>query len=351
VSFFSIIGISIGLAALIIITSIISGMGTGIQEKIFDTPHLITKSEIKNNNIKESYNYGNKELFVSYKNKNNLFEVVSYDKEVLKNKIKINNVVESLLYSEKYTAIIPSSFSRMFGLEYENVVGKNIKLINMDEIRHTILGSFPLNINFKVIGMYYNVGLENKIYMSPESFSKITKRKKINKEMVLFEPLLINEINNEDIIYKWTDSFGDLYSAIEMEINMIYLFVISIITISLINLYSSLNILVNEKRKDIAIMKSFGFSNIIIYKIFIFKGFLNALIGCILGSTIGLLICYNFVEILSFFNVKGFYFSVNVNIKEVIIINLIILLLGIIVSLYPSYSAVNTIAKKELYCE
>ena len=130
-----------------------------------------------------------------------------------------------------------------------------------------------------------------------------------------------------------------------------FIILLLIIVVAAFNLISSLIMLVNNKRKDIGILKMIGLTNTQILKIFIINGFLIGLMGTIIGLILGLAFCYNINEIkefienatnLTLFSEEIYFFSqlpVIIDFKEIILIVMISLLLSFVATIYPAYKA------------
>ena len=79
-----------------------------------------------------------------------------------------------------------------------------------------------------------------------------------------------------------------------------FLILTLIIIVAAFNLISSMVMLVNNKKKDIGILRSLGLSRNEILRIFIMSGFMIGMIGTILGLIIGIAFCHNINEIKAF---------------------------------------------------
>jgi lipoprotein-releasing system permease protein len=352
ISLFTILGVSMGICALIIISSVMGNLTGSKLKDMFTNPHIVSKNEIKNKYVKNVFDYYNMEILLKTKNKTRLVEVAAYSKLTEKFKKNLFNHSKDLenFDNEKYKIILPREY-----VEYISdriYIGAYVYLVNINKMRYTPLGSFPLKIKFQIAGFYKGVQYNPTLYISQESFKKLTNDEDyFNKEMELFNPFDIDKFDQELIKKSWLTVVGDRYSTIIMEKNIIYIFAFSIVLISLINLYSSLNILVNEKRKDISMLKSMGYSNNIIYRIFLLKGLLNSFLGSFIGSIFGILFVSYFNEIISFFEIKNLNIKLIINYQEIIILNIIVLLLSVFISTYPAYKAIKIKSSKELSCE
>ena len=101
----------------------------------------------------------------------------------------------------------------------------------------------------------------------------------------------------------WRDLNPSLFNAIQVERNVMFLILLLIIVVAAFNLISSMIMLVNNKSRDIGILRTLGVTKYQLIKIFIMNGFLIGFIGTILGLILGMLFCFNINEIKSFIEI------------------------------------------------
>ena len=89
----------------------------------------------------------------------------------------------------------------------------------------------------------------------------------------------------------WTRLWPNLFSALELEKTVYFLVLLLMVLIGAFNILSTLIMVVMEKKKDIAILRSMGATQQSIRRIFLFKGLLIGVVGTILGVILGLLVC------------------------------------------------------------
>ncbi len=152
-------------------------------------------------------------------------------------------------------------------------------------------------------------------------------------------------------VYTWADLNESLFSALKVERNVMFIILSLIIIVAAFNIISGLTILVKNKTRDIAILKSIGVQNKSITKIFFMVGFLigstATLFGILLGVVFSLYI-ENIRQFLSsIFNISLFpeeiYFlskmPSEININSIFIIAFCSILVTILVSIYPAKQA------------
>ena len=130
-----------------------------------------------------------------------------------------------------------------------------------------------------------------------------------------------------------------------------FLILLLIILVAAFNLISSMIMLVNNKKKDIGVLRTLGVTRFQLLKIFVLNGFSIGFIGTILGFFLGITFCLNINEIKTFielftdselFAEEIYFFSnlpVIIDFREIVIIVLISLSLSFLATIYPSFMA------------
>jgi lipoprotein-releasing system permease protein len=171
------------------------------------------------------------------------------------------------------------------------------------------------------------------------------------EEIKQYRPIIKKAINDKYFISDWQDLHRQYFNQLQVERNVMFLILTLIILVAAFNIISSLIMLVKDKGKDIAILKTIGASKKSIMRIFIISGSFIGLVGTTLGAFLGLLICYNIQSIQGFlerllnaeFFPKEVYFIAHlpseVDYGEVTTVILMALLLSFLATIYPSYKA------------
>ena len=120
----------------------------------------------------------------------------------------------------------------------------------------------------------------------------------------------IKKLNQNYFVYSWTDLNKSLFSALKVERNVMFVILTLILIVAAFNIISGLTILIKNKTKEIAILKTLGLSNISIIRSFFLTGFTIGLIATILGIFLGILFSINIEDIRYFlstiFNIEIF---------------------------------------------
>ena len=232
----------------------------------------------------------------------------------------------------------------------------------------TPLGTLPKQENFKIGGIF-NTGFiefdQNIIFMNINDALSIFDKEysDLNIEIFIEDPLKANslkekiyKINQNYFVYTWSDLNKSLFSALKVERNVMFIILSLIIVVAAFNIISGLTILIKNKTKEIAILKTLGLSNRSIRKTFFLTGLTIGFFATISGIFFGILFSANIEKIRIFlskvFNLEIFpsdiYFldelPSEINLNSILIIFIISLAISAIASYLPArkISKMNT---------
>tara|TARA_Y100000816_G_scaffold14345_1_gene9395 strand:- start:2904 stop:4130 length:1227 start_codon:yes stop_codon:yes gene_type:complete len=383
ISIFSFIGISLGVAVLIIVMSVMNGFRSELINKIvgFNAHAVIKPYENKvllNNNILKNLKNFSNNIVIS-NNSEGIVLNKDYTKGILirgytnedfkKLDISKNDFKGNKNLYRKHISI---------GRELSSILNVNIgdKIVIMSPYGiNTIVGSLPKQEAFIVDSIFHSGLIEydqNVVFINIldlESLFNLNKRDRFI-EIYLKKPEKISSAKEElmklfpnDFVYTWSDLNNSLFSALKIERNVMFIILSLIIIVAAFNIISGLTILVKNKTKDIAILKSIGVQNKSIKKIFFLIGIIIGLsatmFGVIIGITFSLYIEEIRILISNLFNISIFpeeiyFFSKmpsEINIPSIILISIISTIITSLVSLYPAIKASNLDPVKSLKYE
>ena len=373
ISIFSFIGISLGVAVLIIVMSVMNGFRAELINKIVGfNAHVTVKPYEKSINLE--------------KLNDKILKIIS--KELI-----LSNSGEAIVISKDYTKGLvlrgynSKDFAKLDVVKKENLIGEsnqlsknsisigkelsfNLDLSVGDRVSimspvgiETIIGSLPKQETFTITSIFdsgmadfdANIAFINLDTL--ESFFDLEKKNR-NLEIYLNNPSNIDEIKiqiqkifDNEFVYTWADMNSSLFSALKVERNVMFIILSLIIIVAAFNIISGLTILVKNKTKDIAILKSIGVLNKSITKIFFLVGVIIGTTATLFGIFLGVLFSLyieNLREFLSnTFNISLFpeeiYFlstmPSEINPTSIFIISMCSIFITIIVSIFPAIKA------------
>ena len=173
----------------------------------------------------------------------------------------------------------------------------------------------------------------------------------------------IQNIFSDYYVYSWADLNKSFFGALKVERNVMFIILTLIIIVAAFNIISGLTILVKNKTKEIAILRTLGISKTSISKIFFLIGFTIGFLATITGVIFGILFSYYIEDIrvllTSIFNIRLFpeeiYFlsqmPSEINLSYIFIISLFSLLITFFATIFPSLSAAKLDPVKALKYE
>ncbi|NMN68101.1 lipoprotein-releasing system permease protein [Candidatus Pelagibacter ubique] len=373
ISIFSFIGISLGVAVLIIVMSVMNGFRTELINKIVGfNAHVTVKPYDTSINKKElnqkSLEKISKELIFS-----NSGEAIIISKDYTKglvlrgyNSLDFSklDVVKKGNFTGQSNQLVKNSISigKELSFNLSLGVGDTVSIMSPVGIE-TIIGSLPKQESF-VINSIFDSGIadfdSNIAFINLEtleSFFSLDKDKR-NLEIYLKNPSNISDgkkkiqsIFNNEFVYTWADMNSSLFSALKVERNVMFIILSLIIIVAAFNIISGLTILVKNKTRDIAILKSIGVLNKSIIKIFFLVGLFIGTSATFFGIFLGILFSLyieNLREFLSntfdisLFPEEIYFLSTmpsEINPISILIISLCSIFITIIVSIFPAIKA------------
>lgn len=250
-----------------------------------------------------------------------------------------------------YGIIVGSQLAKELGVD----IGDWVKVMSL-EARITPMGDMPRAKRFKVVGFFesglptadeffsvIDIDLAQKLFKMGDRISGLTLRVENRNKADKYKEKLQEAIGFPYIINTWIDQNRNLFAMFELEKFGLAVILTMIILIAAFNIISSLIMLVIEKNKDIAILKAMGAKDSSIRRIFMIQGIVIGLAGTVIGEILGLLICW----ILANFDVidipPGVYvgnrITVQVEIWQISLIALVSFLICFIVTIFPSRKA------------
>ena len=374
ISIFSFTGIALGVAILIIVMSVMNGFRTELINKILGfNPHIIVKPYDKKINkddlnkltnlndeiLRTSFTFSGQGILINRENTTGIL-VRSYNQnEIRKIDLIRTGIIDGSLDSFKKNTI---SIGKELAISLDLILGDVITLMSTSNLQ-TPFGNLPLQEKFKISSIF-STGLaefdQNVIFMPFENANSLFELSDadIDLEIFLNEPDKVELIKNkvqkifsDQYVYSWADLNKSFFGALKVERNVMFIILTLIIIVAAFNIISGLTILVKNKTKEIAILRTLGISKKSIAKIFFLIGFTIGLLATTTGVLIGVLFSYYIEEIriliTSVFNIRLFpeeiYFlsqmPSEINLSYILIISFFSLIITFFATIFPSLSA------------
>ena len=372
ISIFSFIGISLGVAVLIIVMSVMNGFRTELIDKIIGfNPHAVVKpyenpidlNILKNNDLKKM----SKAFALS-----NSGEAVLINKDYTKGLLLRGYLTKdfqklSIVKSDKFYGNINLnskfiSIGKELSFDYDIKTGDKILIMSPTGIE-TIVGNLPKQETYIVDSIFDSEIADfdqNVAFINLNDLENLFDLKKENRNLEIYfkNPkkiellkIKLQKIFTDQYIYTWSDLNKPLFSALKVERNVMFIILSLIIIVAAFNIISSLTILVKNKTKEIAILKSIGVQNKSIVKIFFMVGFLIGTFATIFGIFLGILFSYKIESVrqmisnifdVSLFPEEIYFLSKmpsEINPESIILIAICSIVITSFVSIFPALKA------------
>lgn len=390
ISFISVAGILLGVAALIIVLAVMNGFETDLRNKILGfnshivlmtyngpmadhakvaekiatvkgveatTPFIYSQAMIKNGNHVSG-------LVLRGLDPASAFKVVQLGK-------MIEGTIDYLDPARRSALRLPQDVAHLPGILIGKELAKHIGAFTYEPIaivspfgETTPIGPIPRMKKFLVVGIFDSGFYEYDstiAYMSLKdsqdfmSFGSRVTGLEIRVQDIYKADLIAKEIERTlgppYLARHWMDMNKNLFAALKLEKRVMFIILSLIVLVAAFNIITTLIMIVMEKNKDIAVLKSMGATSGSIMKIFIYQGLIIGFIGTVLGCLTGLAIALNLAQISVFveklFGIKilpgDVYYLTElpsrVNYTDVAIIIIGTLLICLIATIYPSRRA------------
>ena len=374
ISLLAVGGVTLSVATLIVVISVMSGFERDLKEKILGTyAHLTVSDEtlmedysaITEEVRKEPevvaitpYIYGQIMLRVKGKVYGAVVRGIDPKTEVQTTQLK-GYLVAGDLNQLGDGVVIGEELAKTFGIS----IGDSVSMI-APAAGMASMGLTPPVLSFEVMGIF-NSGMyeydSRLVYVSLESAQLLFGLGKavhgINvkiKDAVHAHQTkmkLLSRLSPPNEVATWMDQNRNLFGALKTEKNVMFILLVMAIAVAAMNIASTLIMMVMEKTKDIGILKSIGAHAGVVLKIFLFQGLIVGMVGTLFGLSLGLAIVLNIDSIQDFVSaVTGFevfpsdiYYldkiPADLNPHDIFMICLSALVISVLASLYPAFRA------------
>ena len=370
------VGVALGVAVLILVSSVMNGFEKELRERVLQSiPHASIIGGIEIDQVSQVRDIlsENKEIVASspYIESQGLIGSSESLKGIyifgvnpdLENEVSIvgNRIIEgswNSIEEEKYGIVVGDILAYQLGIGIGDMVN-----VLFPDTTLSLAGILPRTKRFKVTGIfsigapevdqsfaYINIINAQKLLRLGDTVHGVRIRYKDlfqAPQMVHLDTIRVNQaLNSYYSSSNWTNTYGTLFKAINMEKFLVFLLLSLVVVIAVFNIVSLSVMTINEKRSQIAILMTIGATPSFVQKIFMYFGSLIGISGTLLGLLIGLVLAYFLGPIIAFIeDLLGMkflevyfinYFPVDLRVNWILAICLISIFLTVLASLYPS---------------
>ena len=377
-AWFSLIGIILGVATLIVVMSVMNGFRTELVNRILGiNGHLIVYK--KNGLSIENYH----KIVNQISDTQNVIAVTPYleGQALAKTKNSVSGIIirgtkwsdlpaKKLLWKSldkstienfkiKQNVILGYRLAQRLNLS----VGDYISLISPN-VMETAIGVLPIKQNF-MVGGFFDIGMyeydNNFVFIPWEKAEKFLSTKQIAHgiEIFLQNPKTTQNVHSDlntkldesFTIIDWKKRNSSFMNALDVEKNVMFVILTLIILVATFNIISSMIMLVQTKKSDIALMRTMGASKYLIIRIFMLTGSIIGILGTIIGAILGIIVSINIETIRNFistlfekelFSPQIYFLSTlpsNINFNEVFVVMGLSVSLTLLASMFPAWKA------------
>ncbi|PHM63720.1 outer membrane-specific lipoprotein transporter subunit LolC [Xenorhabdus ishibashii] len=366
VSWLSAIGITLGVAALITVLSVMNGFERSLESSILGfMPQAVITSENGSINPVE---HPSRQL-AGLKGVSRMTPIVQGD-VVLQSHHNVGvgvmlginrdeyaplaehlvNVDRNQLQPGRYFVILGEKLAAKLGVKR----GDQIRIIVPSASQLTPMGRIPSQRLFTVAGTFFanSEADSTEILVNQQDAARLLRYPVGNItgwRLFLNEPLSVDELSQQTLpkglIWKdWRERKGEFFQAVRMEKNMMGLLLSLIIAVAAFNIITSLSLLVMEKQGEIAILQTQGLTRRQVMAIFMIQGAGAGIIGAVLGTGLGILLSSQLNNLMPIIGLlaEGMQLPVAIDTTQVMLIAISAMLISLISTLYPSWRAAAT---------
>ncbi len=381
ISSLSIIGLSLGVAILITVLSVMNGFDRELQQRILALVPHITVSSARNESRRTADEWEalaaritahplvagtapqiqeQGMLLASGRSRGVLLNGIDPDAE------REVSIIGDFIIAGDYAALQPGSYTILIGTglaEHLGVtVGDRLPLVST-RVTSTLLGQFPRQRFFTVAGIF-RVGsqLDDRLAIVHMEDAQVLYRlgdRLHGLRIQLHDLFRANEVISDlqmeipgNFLYgSWMRDYGAIYENIRLSKTLVALLLFLLVAVAVFNVVVSLFMVVRDKNGDIAILRAMGAPTAVIRQIFLVQGFIIGLIGTGTGLLLGLLLSWNISDIFSW--VEGLlgmnllssdvypinYLPSELRLADTVLVCAVSMLLCLLATIYPAYTA------------
>jgi lipoprotein-releasing system permease protein len=318
INFFSVLGLSLGILALIVVLSVMNGLEQQLKDRVLGVvPHIVLAATTPQSTLDKITQHKGVRASSPFVTTQALIQTPGELKGVVIQGIVTNDGNSHFSLLTQLNSLQPGKYNIVLGLALArklNVeVGDSIRLLIPTVSRFTPLGQVPVQRRVTVSGVFslQSSADTDMAFMALADVQRLSKQRIPETRIFLHDAFAFNQVLTDSlsdsemdfVSSTWRTQQGPLFDAVKMEKNMMALMLLLVIAVAAFNVISALVMVVTEKQSDIAILQTQGFTQSQIVQVFVFNGMFNSLKGTLFGTFLGMTAVYCLNPLLVFFQV------------------------------------------------
>lgn len=252
---------------------------------------------------------------------------------------------EQLLPAGEFKLVMGSQLAQKLHLQ----IGDKVRLMITENSQYTPFGRVPVQRLFTISDIYFSSGQNdsNAVFANLSDIGRLMRigpQQMQGYRLFLRDPFDITELPNyfsadEWQITDWRSQKGEFFQAVKMEKNMMGLLISLIIVVAISNIITSLSLMVVDKQGEIAILQTQGLNKSQVRRLFIWQGLLVGISGTLIGTLLGVLTTLNLDSIMAWFSAENIRLPTELNLSQIVMIVAVSLLFSLCSTIYPAYRA------------
>ncbi|MGL4937245.1 lipoprotein-releasing ABC transporter permease subunit [Shewanella sp.] len=373
ITLFAVSGIFLGVAALIVVSSVMNGLEGQLKERILGAvPQLTVHTDsplvdwsIQANALKALPGVQGIAPSVStqamVQSAANLRAVQVFG--IFPELAQSVSFIAQHTYSGAFDELKSGKYNVILGAELARQLkvgpGDTVRLLSGDGVVYSPFGPVPSQRKFVVSGIFemgsqVDAGVAYIHYQDARRLMRQSSETIDQLRLYLNDPFsapalagrvqaLLQQQGINATTTDWRDTYGHLFGAVKMEKNMMSLMLSLIVAVAAFNIVSALVMMVVDKTTDVAVLKTQGLTTPMVMGIFVVQGSLNAVLGLVLGLSVGIVLTLNLNGIMSALGVSilgsGQVLPIKLEWMQLSAIVIGTLMVTLLATLYPALRA------------
>jgi lipoprotein-releasing system permease protein len=317
ITWVSVLGLGLGVAVLVVVISVMNGFDAELHRRILGTvPHIVltppTPDAIEGGSryaaVGDTFRFFEAEGMLARANGIDAVAIYGIDAagakamDVVAEKMKLGSL--DALPATPGGLVMGAPLAMHMGLSLGDPVTMVMTTPTNDSVvprleRFTLVGTFEVgaDLDYELVMINFDDVAARGLAVTGE----------VGLRIKLAQPLAVDNAvaalralaPSDWKIVDWRSSYGALFRAVRLEKGMMFMLLVLIVAIAAFNIVSAQTMLVNEKRSDIAILRTMGASHGLVLRLVLVQGVLVALAGIGFGLALGLLLAHNVTETVS----------------------------------------------------